>query len=165
MATEDTVSDDNLAGAVKAMEDLVEEAIQVYELDKEKVNVIDDLYNSLKIITSYLSFSVDLDPHLLSLPEGIRVVLSPSLDLVIIRSNYKTETKRFDQLTLDETTNVLRYAIPIIISMARTDREIKNKKISFMRQGAKKLKRLPGASQDDLVVTDSSVHVEKVESQ
>ena len=73
MATEDTVSDDNLAGAVKAMEDLVEEAIQVYELDKEKVNVIDDLYNSLKIITSYLSFSVDLDPRLLSLPEGIRV--------------------------------------------------------------------------------------------
>ncbi len=163
MASEDKVSDDNLAAAVKAMEDLVDEAVQVYELDKEKVNVIDDLYNSLKIITTYLSFSVDLHPQLLSLPENVRVVLSPNLDLIIIRPNYKSETKRFDQLTLDETSNVLKYAIPAIMSMARADREIKNKKVSFLREGAKKLKRLPSSSSDDMIVTDTSVHVEKVE--
>jgi hypothetical protein len=162
MTSEEKVSDDNLAAAVKAMEGLVDEAVQVYELDKEKVNVIDDLYNSLKIITTYLSFSVDLHPQLLGLPENVRVILTPSLDLILIRSNYKSETKRFDQLTLDETSNVLKYAIPAIMSMARADREIKNKKISFLREGAKKLKRLPSSSQDDIIATDTSVRTEKI---
>ena len=164
MTSEEKPNEDNLAAAVKAMEDLVDEAVQVYELDKEKVNVIDDLYNSLKVITTYLSFSVDLHPQLLSLPENIRVILTPSLDLVLIRPNFKSETKRFDQLTLDETSNVLKYAIPAVISMARADREIKNRKVSFLREGSKKLKRLPSASPDDMITTDTSL-VEKVESQ
>ena len=163
MAAEGMPNDESLAAAVKSMENLVEEAAQVYELEKEKVNVVDDLYNSLKIITSYLSFSVDLPSQLLTLPEAVRIILTPSLDLIIIRSNFKSETKRFDQLTLDETYNILRYAIPVIISMASTDREIKNKKISFLRQGTKKLKRIPSASQDDLIVTDTSLQVKKVE--
>ena len=164
MSKDDNVNEDTLALAVKAMEDLVDEAVQVYELDKEKTNVIDDLYNSLKIITTYLSFSVDLHPELLGLPENTRVVLTPALDILIIKPNFKSEQKRFDQLTLDETSNVLRYAIPAIISMARVDRTIKNKKISFLREGSKKLKRLPSSSAEDMVVTDSSVHIEKVES-
>jgi len=164
MAEENTVNEGNLASAVKAMEDLVDEAIQVYELDKEKTNVIDNLYNSLKILTSYLSFSVDLSPQLLSLPDNFRVTLTPNLDLIIIKPNFKTESKRFDQLTLDETTNVLGYAIPVVINMARSDREIKNKKISFLREGTKKLKRIPSSTQDDMIVTDTQVHLEKVES-
>jgi hypothetical protein len=164
MAEENTVNEGNLASAVKAMEDLVDEAIQVYELDKEKTNVIDNLYNSLKILTSYLSFSVDLSPQLLSLPNNFRVTLTPNLDLIIIKPNFKTESKRFDQLTLDETTNVLGYAIPVVINMARSDREIKNKKISFLREGTKKLKRIPSSTQDDMIVTDTQVHLEKVES-
>ncbi len=164
MPKEDSVNEDNLAAAVKAMEDLVDEAVQVYELDKEKTNVIDDLYNSLKIITSYMSFSVDLHPDLLGLPEHTRVILTSTLDILVIKPNFKSEQKRFDQLSLDETTNVLRYAIPVIISMARADRTIKNKKISFLREGTKKLKRLPSSSVDDMVATDTSVHVEKVGS-
>jgi len=165
MATEGVPTDETLAEAVKSMEDLVEEAVQVYELDKEKVNVIDDLYNSLKIITTYLSFSVDLPSHLLTMPENVRIVLTPSLDLIIIRPNFKSETKRFDQLTLDETYTVLRYAIPVIINMATADREIKNKKISFLRQGTKKLKRIPSASQDDFIVTDTSLQMKKGDTQ
>jgi hypothetical protein len=164
LASEDNVNDDSLAAAVKAMEDLVDEAVQVYELDKEKVNVTDDLYNSLKIITTYLSFSVDLNPQLLHLPETFRIVLTPSLDLIIIKPNFKSETKRFDQLNLDETSNVLKFAIPAIISMARADRELKNKKVSFLREGAKKLKRLPSASVDDMIVTDTPINLEKVEN-
>ena len=164
MSKDDKVNEDNLAAAVKAMEDLVDEAVQVYELDKEKVNVIDDLYNSLKIITTYMSFSVDLHPDLLGLPEHTRVILTSALDILIIRPNFKSEQKRFDQLSLDETTNVLRYAIPVIISMARADRTIKNKKISFLREGTKKLKRLPSSSAEDMAVIDSSIHVEKAES-
>ena len=162
MASEEKASDETLAAAVKAMEDLVDEAVQVYELDKEKVNVIDDLYNSLKVITTYLSFSVDLQPQLLNLPEAFRLLLTPNLDIIIIKPDFKSETRRFDQLTLDETANVLKFAIPAIISMVRADREGKNKKVSFLREGAKKLKRLPTSSQDDFVVTDSSIPVENV---
>ena len=162
MASEDTVNEDSLAAAVKAMEDLVDEAVQVYEIDKEKTNVIDDLYNSLKIITSYLGFSIDLHPNLLNLSEHTRAMLTPSLDILITKPNFKSEQKRFDQLTLDETTNVLKYAIPAIINMARSDRIIKSKKISFLREGTKKLKRLPSSNAEDMIVTDPSVQVEKV---
>jgi hypothetical protein len=161
MASENSVNEDSLAAAVKAMEDLVDEAVQVYEIDKEKTNVIDDLYNSLKIITSYLGFSIDLHSGLLNLSEPTRAILTPSLDILIIKPNFKSEQKRFDQLTLDETTNVLRYAIPTIISMARSDRIIKSKKISFLREGTKKLKRLPSSNAEDMIVTDTSVQVEK----
>jgi hypothetical protein len=162
MSKDDNVNEDTLALAVKAIEELVDEAVQVYELDKEKTNVIDDLYNSLKIITSYLGFSVDLHPGLLNLPEHTRAILTPSLDILIIKPNFKSEQKRFDQLTLDETSNVLRYAIPTVINMARSDRIIKNKKIAFLREGSKKLKRLPGSSAEDMIVTDSSSQVGKV---
>jgi len=155
-------NDDNLAAAVNSMEALVDEAVQVYELDKERINVADDLYNSLKVITTFLSFSVDLHPQLLNLPENVRCILTPNLDIQIIKSNFKSETRRFDQLTLDETASVLKEAVPAIISMARADRESKNKKIAFLREGARKLKRLPSSSQDDIITTETEVHTEKV---
>jgi hypothetical protein len=164
MSAEEKSNDDSLAAAVKAMEDLVDEAVQVYEIDKEKTNVIDDLYNSLKIITSYLSFSLDLQPQILNLPEDHHIILTSNLDLLIVQPNFKSETKRFDQLTLDETTNVLRYTIPTIINMARADREIKSKKIAFLREGAKKLKRLPSVSHEESIITDVPQHIEKVEN-
>ena len=172
MTSEEKVNDDSLASAVKAMEDLVDEAVQVYELDKERINTIDDLYNSLKIITTFLSFSVDLHPQLLNLPDNVRCILSPNLDIQIIKPNFKSETRRFDQLTLDETSNVIRYAVPAIIAMARTDRELKNKKISFLREGTRKLKRLPSSSQDEIITRDiaiptdtTAIPTEKVENQ
>ena len=121
MAEEANVSDDSLASAVKSMEELVDEAVQVYELEKEKSNVTDDLYNSLKIITAYLGFSMDLDPKTLNLPENSRATLTPVLDIIIIKPDYKSEQKRFDQLTLEEASGVLQYAIPRVISLARSD--------------------------------------------
>ena len=160
MTSDPSQSEDNLAAAVKAMEDLVDEAVQVYEIDKEKTNVTDDLYNSLKILTGYLSFTVDIPPELVSLTTDTRVILAPSLDLFIIKPNFKSEQKRLDQLTLDDISNVLRYAIPLIINMARTDRIIKSKKIAFLKEGTKKLKRLPGTSVDETMITDN-VHMEK----
>ena len=162
MTSDPSQNDDNLAAAVKAMEDLVDEAVQVYELDKEKVNVTDDLYNSLKILTGYLGFTVDLPMELLNLPPQCRAILVPSLDIIIIKPSYKSEQKRLDQFTLDEISNVLRYAIPMIINMARTDRILKSKKIAFLKEGTKKLKRLPGNSVDDTMVTTDSMRMEKV---
>jgi len=160
MTSDPSQSEDNLAAAVKAMEDLVDEAVQVYEIDKEKTNVTDDLYNSLKILTGYLSFTVDIPPELISMNTDTRVILAPSLDLFIIKPNFKSEQKRLDQLSLDDISNVLRYAIPLIINMARTDRIIKSKKIAFLKEGTKKLKRLPGTSVDETMITDN-VHMEK----
>ncbi|OLD28299.1 MAG: hypothetical protein AUI62_04450 [Thaumarchaeota archaeon 13_1_40CM_2_39_7] len=162
MTSDPSQNDDNLAAAVKAMEDLVDEAVQVYELDKEKVNVTDDLYNSLKILTGYLGFTVDLPAELLDLPAHTRAILAPSLDVLIIKPNFKSEQKRLDQCTLDEISNILRFAIPMIIDMAKTDRTLKSKKIAFLREGTKKLKRLPGTSVDDSMVTDN-IRMEKTQ--
>ena len=162
MTAESSVSDDNLASAVRAMEELVDEAVQVYELEKEKSNVTDDLYNSLKIITSYLGFSIDLDPRILNLPENSRATLTPILDIIIIKPDYKSEQKRFDQLTLDEASGVLQFAIPRVISLARSDRISKSKKISFLRESTRALKRLPGTNAEEMIVGSESAHLEKV---
>ncbi len=162
MTAEANVGDDELASAVKSMEELVDEAVQVYELEKEKSNVTDDLYNSLKIITSYLGFSIDLDPRILNLPEGSRATLTPVLDIIIIKPDYKSEQKRFDQLTLDEASGVLRYAIPQVINLARANRISKNKKLSFLRESTKALKRLPGTNAEEMIIGNESIHLEKV---
>ncbi len=159
MSVPDSTNPDDLASAIKAMDELVEEAIQIYELDKEKTNVTDELYNSLKIITNYLGFSIDVNPTLLNLPQDTRIILMPSLDLLIIKSNFKSEQKRLDQLSLDETSNILKFVIPNIINMAKTDRILKNQKVAFVREATKRLKRLPGSSAEDMIVTDDSLRV------
>jgi hypothetical protein len=86
----------------------------------------------------------------------------PSLDLLIIKSNFKSEQKRLDQLSLDETSNILKLVIPNMINMARSDRILKNQKIAFVREATNRLKRLPGASTDDMIVNDASIQVEGV---
>ncbi|MGB6463972.1 MAG: hypothetical protein WBF38_07095 [Nitrosotalea sp.] len=164
MTAEADANDDTLASAVKAMEELVDEAIQVYELEKEKTNVTDDLYNSLKVITSYLGFSIDLDPHILNLPENSRAMLTPVLDIIITKPDYKSEQKRFDQLSLDEASGVLQFAIPRVIGLARSHRISKGKKLSFLRESTKALKRLPGSNAEEMIVGNESIHLEKVGS-
>jgi len=162
MSASDSTNPDDLASAVKAMDDLVEEAIQIYELDKEKTNITDELYNSLKVITNYLGFSIDVNPQLVNLPQDTRIILMPSLDLLIIKSNFKSEQKRLDQLNLDEISNILKFVIPNIINMARSDRLLKNQKVSFVREATKRLKRLPGSNVEDMVVTDTALQVDGI---
>ncbi len=162
MSAPDSASPDDLASAVKAMDDLVEEAIQIYELDKEKTNITDELYNSLKVITNYLGFSIDVNPQILNLPQDTRIILMPSLDLLIIKPNFKSEQKRLDQLNLDEISNILKFVIPNIINMARSDRILKSQKVSFMREATKRLKRLPGSNVEDMIVTDTALQVDGI---
>ena len=164
MSSNDTDIDDDLVEVIKTMETLIDEAVQVYELDKEKVNVIDDVCNSLKVITSFLGFSVDLYPELLNLQPGSRAVLTPSLDIVIIKPNFKSETKRLDQFSLEEITNVLRYGTPALISMARADRIYKNRSVSFLKSATAKLNQLPRTNADDNDMADKSRRIERVES-
>ncbi|HEX5359449.1 MAG TPA: hypothetical protein VFW99_05985 [Candidatus Nitrosotalea sp.] len=162
MSASDNTNPDDLASAVKAMDDLVEEAIQIYELDKEKTNITDELYNSLKVITNYLGFSIDVNPQLVNLPQDTRLILMPSLDLLIIKPNFKSEQKRLDQLNLDEISNILKFVIPNIINMARSDRLLKSQKVSFVREATKRLKRLPGSNVEDMVVTDTALQVDGI---
>ena len=162
MSASDNTNPDDLASAVKAMDDLVEEAIQIYELDKEITNITDELYNSLKVITNYLGFSIDVNPQLLNLPQDTRIILMPSLDLLIIKPNFKSEQKRLDQLNLDEISNILKFVIPNIINLARSDRITKNQKVSFVREATKRLKRLPGSNVEDMVVTDTALQVDGI---
>ena len=162
MSVSDNANQDDLTSVIKGMDDLVEEAIQIYELDKEKTNMTDELYNSLRTITNYLGFSIDIDPRLLNLPQDTRVILMPSLDLLVIKSNFKSEQKRLDQLSLDETSNILKLIIPNIVNMARADRIVKNEKIAFVREATKRLKRLPGSSTEDMIVSDSSLQIEGI---
>ena len=164
MSSDDTDIDGDLAEVIKTLETLIDEAVQVYELDKEKVNVIDELYNSLKVITSFLGFSVDLYPELLNLPPGSRAVLTPSLDIVLIKPNFKSETKRLDQFSLEEVTNIIRYGTPALISMASADRTYKNRRISFLKSAAAKLKQVSHANVDENAMTDNSRRMERVES-
>lgn len=159
MSVPDNTDADELVSSIKAMDELVEEAIQIYELDNEKTNLTDELYNSLRTITNYLGFSMDVEPRLLSLSQDTRIILMPSLDLLIIKPNFKSEQKRLDQLSIDETSNILKSVIPNLINMARSDRILKNQKIAFVREAMHRLKRLPGSSAEDMIVNDASLHV------
>ncbi|HSF28143.1 MAG TPA: hypothetical protein VLA53_03855 [Nitrosopumilaceae archaeon] len=164
MSSNDTDVENDLAEVINTMETLIDEAVQVYELDKEKVNVIDELYNSLKVVTSFLGFSVDLYPELLNLPPGSKAVLTPSLDVVMIKPNFKSETKRLDQFSLEEVTNILKYGSPALINMARADRTYKNRKISFLKSATAKLKKLSHTNVDDKNMANDLRRVERIKS-
>ena len=163
MVQENPDKPDGLVDALKYMEGLVDEAVQIYELDQEKTNVIDDIYNSLKIITNFLGFSIDVHPALLNYSSDTRVVLTPSLDILIIKPNYKSEQKRLDEFSLDEISNIIRFSIPTLTSMAKSDRSFTNKKISFLRNASKTLKQLRNANIEE-GSHDTPVSVEEVKT-
>ena len=163
MVQENSEKPDGLTDALKYMEGLVDEAVQIYELDQEKTNVIDEIYNSLKIITNFLGFSIDIHPALLNYASDTRVVLTPSLDILIIKPNYKSEQKRLDEFSLDEISNIIRFSIPTLTSMAKSDRSFTNKKISFLRNASKTLKQLRNANIEE-GSHDTPVSVEEVKT-
>src|SRR5574340_688771 len=97
MSVPDNADQDGLMSSIKAIDELVEEAIQIYELDNEKTNLTDELYNSLRTITNYLGFSMAVATQLLNLSQDTRIILMPSLDLLIIKSNFKSEQNPQDR--------------------------------------------------------------------
>jgi len=124
------------------MEALVDEALQLYELDTEKTNIVDELYNSLKVITNFLGVAVDLHPTILNLPTETKITLSSSLDVLIIKPNGKSEQKSLDMFSLDEIISILQYAIPTIINIIRSERTQMNEKITSLRAATKQLREL-----------------------
>ena len=132
----------DIDSTLKNIQTLMNESIQVYELDKEKDNVIDDLYNSLKILSSHLGFSVEINPELLNMPSDTKILLTPMLDLMIKNSNSKFEQKRIDEFSLDEITNIIDHVFTKLTQLTLADKAYKNRKIAFLSASVRKLKEL-----------------------
>jgi len=154
MSKEESTMPASLTNTLKHINELVEQSVQIYELDKEKSNVVDEFCNSFKIISNYLEFSVDIDPILLNLSPDTRVILTPMLDVIIIKSNYECEQKKLDEFSLEEIANISLYAIQTLITISKADVTYKNKKIIFLRDVTKRLKQLRGFD-DQPNVTES----------
>ena len=142
MSSSDTGQPTGFSNTLKYLDSLVDEALQVYELDNEKTNIVDELYHSLKVITGFLGFSVDLPPDILNLPSDTRITLTSSLDILVIRSNGKSEQKRLEEFSFEEILRILEYSVPNMINLIRTERTTMNEKITFLREATKKLQHM-----------------------
>jgi len=130
------------AGTLKSLENLISESLQLYELYNQKENTTDELVNSLRIITEYLSFSVNILPGVFELSANSNVILLPTLEIIIRESNGKTEQKRLDQLAPDKITKILEYVIPLFLNMIQSEKGNLMEKISFLREATSRLKEL-----------------------
>jgi len=127
---------------LKTTDLLVDESVQIYELESEKGNVIDDLYNSLKVITEFLGFSVDLPVNIFNEKEDTKITLTPSLDIVIKRANGKVEQKRLDEFSTKKIAEILKNSIIPIIELCKKEKIIQNQNITFLKSVTKKLGKI-----------------------
>ncbi len=152
---------DGLTKALKQLDSLVEEAVQVYELDNEKVNIIDELYNSLKVITNFFGYSLDIPSEILGQPPDNRIILTASLDIITIKINGKSEQKRLDTFSFEDILHILEYAVPTMLNLIGTERAIINEKITFLRAATKKLNQIHNLRSREKM-TEPPIHLEEV---
>ncbi len=127
---------------LKTTDLLVDESVQIYELESEKGNVIDELYNSLKVITEFLGFSVDLPVNVFNEQDDTKITLTPSLDIVIKRVNGKIEQKRLDEFSTKKIALILKNSIMPIIELCKKEKIIQNLNITFLKAVTKKLEKI-----------------------
>lgn len=127
---------------LKSTDLLVDESVQIYELESEKGNVIDELYNSLKIITEFLGFSVELSPKIFNEADDTKITLTPSLDIVIKKTNGKVEQKRLDEFSTKKIAEILKNSIMPIIELCKNEKIIQNKNITFLKSVTTKLEKI-----------------------
>ncbi len=127
---------------LKSTDLLVDESVQIYELESEKGNVIDELYNSLKVITEFLGFSVDLPPKIFNEDETTKITLTPSLEIVIKKSNGKVEEKRLDEFSTKKIAEILKNSILPIIELCKNEKIVQNKNITFLKSITTKLGKI-----------------------
>lgn len=139
-----TITDPIASGAstLAQLNTLIEESMQIYELEDQKTNIIEDLHNSLKIITEFLSFSVNVHPVIFNLPPDSNVVLLPNLELIIKLSNGKTETKKFTNYPPEIITQIIEFVTPQLIELIQTQKTYLTEKITFLRTATKQLNTL-----------------------
>ncbi len=148
------------ANTLKQLENLIEESLQVYELENQKSATIDELFNSLKIITQFLSFTVNVDPGIFNVDPETNITLLPQLELIFRKANGKTEIKKLDEFPPEILTKILEYVIPLIVDLIRKEKAYLSEKISFLRSATKQLKQLHNLK--EAVASDSPVAKETV---
>jgi len=121
---------------------LMEESLQIYELEDQKTNVIDDLHNALKVITQFLGFSTNVHPEIFNLPPDATITLLPNLKLVIKLSNGKTETKQFTDYAPETITKIVEYVTPQLLELIKVQKSYLTEKITFLRTATKQLSTL-----------------------
>jgi len=127
---------------LKRIENLISESLQLYELDNQKANTTDELVNSLRVITEYLGFSVNVLPEIFNHPKDSTIIILPSLDIIIRKSNGKTEKQRLDQLEPERITSLLEYIVPLFLNMIHKEKSSMMQKITFLREATTKLKQM-----------------------
>ena len=130
------------ASTLAHLNTLIEESMQIYELEDQKTNIIEDLHNALKIITEFLNFSVNVHPVIFNLPSDSNIVLLPNLDLMIKLSNGKTEIKKFTDYPPETITQIIEYVTPQLIGLIQTQKTYLTEKITFLRTATKQLNAL-----------------------
>lgn len=128
-----------LTSTLAQLNTLIEESMQIYELEDQKTNIIDDLHNALAVITEFLSFSVNIHPEIFNLPSDSTITLLPNLDLVIKLSTGKTETKQFADYSPEMITQIIEYVTPQLIDLIQRQKTYLTEKITFLRTATKQL--------------------------
>jgi hypothetical protein len=152
--------------ALKTTDLLVDESVQIYELENEKANVIDELYNSFKTITEFLGFSVELPVNILKYDSDTKVTLTPSLDITIKYASGKVEQKRLDELTTHQISQILQHAMTPLIELIKKEKIIQNKNITFIRAVTKKLSKIQNIEEtkDETVVNENIIDENNTEN-
>ena len=140
---------------LKSADLLVDESVQIYELESEKGNVIDELYNSLKTITEFLGFSVDLPTEIFHESKDTKITLTPSLDIVIKKSNGKIEQKRLDEFSTKKIAEILKNSIMPIIELCKNEKIIQNQNITFLKAVTNKLDKIQKMNAEKMTQTDT----------
>ena len=149
------VSSDESTNALNQLENLITESLQIYELENQKASTIDELVNSLKIVTEFLNFTVKINPEIFALTKDTAVILSPQLELIFRKSDGKTEVKSLDAFSLETLTKILENAFPQLVKSMRKEKDYLSKKIFFLRSATKQLKQLHNLKEGP--ATESSV--------
>jgi len=121
---------------------LMEESLQIYELEDQKTNVIDDLHNALQVISQFLGFSTNIHPEIFNLPPDSVITLLPSLKIVIKLTNGKTETKQFTDYTPETITKIVEHVTPQLLELIKAQKSYLTEKITFLRTATKQLSTL-----------------------
>ncbi len=118
---------------------LMEESLQIYELEDQKTNVIDDLHNALQVITEFLGFSTNVHPSIFNLPSDATITMLPNLKLIIKLVNGKTETKNFSDYAPEVITQIVEYVTPQLLELIKVQKSYLTEKITFLRTATKQL--------------------------
>ncbi len=121
---------------------LMEESLQIYELEDQKTNVIDDLHNAFQVITQFLGFSTNIHPEIFNLPSNSTITMLPNLKLLIKLANGKTETKKFTDYPPETITQIVEYTTPQLLELIQKQKSYLTEKITFLRTATKQLSTL-----------------------